>query len=172
MAKSEKRDGRGGSKSPKGGGESHRHERVEKEIRDVVGNYLLGGFRTELAGLISLTRVRVSGDMKIANFNFTIMLTQDEGETPEAFEKRSVIARRETEKEMNEQARDFQAELAHRLKMRFTPRCQFHYDDGFEAALKVEKVLREMSVAAGRGDELPSTKFTAGSVGDESGSES
>ena len=153
MKKTEK----GGSAQKNSG---HRLERVEKEIRDVVGTYLIGGFRSDLPGLVSLTRVRLSADMKIANFNFTVLLTQDENEAPDVFEKRLVLARREFEKELNASARDFQDEIAHRLKMRFTPRVRFHYDDGFESALKVEQILRDMSVNAGRGDDLPKTQFT------------
>ena len=152
----------------KGGSGSHRLERVEKEIRDVVGTYLIGGFRGHgLPGLISLTRVRLSADLKIASLNFTVLLTQDENETAEAYEKRSALARRETEKELNANAHEFQSEIAHKLKMRFTPRVHFYYDEGFESALKVEKVLRDMSVAAGRGDELPATKFTDDSSNDD-----
>lgn len=150
----------------KGGSGSHRLERVEKEIRDVVGTYLIGGFRGHLPGLVSLTRVRVSADLKIANLNFTLLLTQDENESGESYEKRLVAARRDAEKELNAYARDVQSELAHKLKMRFTPRVHFYYDDGFESALKVEKILRDMSVAAGRGDELPATQFTDDSSDD------
>jgi ribosome-binding factor A len=144
---------------------SHRLERVEKEIRDVVGTYLIGGFRGHgLPGLVSLTRVRLSPDMKIANFNFTVLLAQNEGETNEAHEKRLVAARRESEKILNGAAIDFQDEIAHRLKMRFTPRVRFYYDEGFENALKVEKILRDMSVTAGRGEDLPTTEFTEGAT--------
>jgi|GEM_PF-588096 ribosome-binding factor A len=158
-------------RNEKGGSGTHRLERVEKEIRDVVGTYLIGGFRGDLPGLVSLTRVRLSADLKIANLNFTLLLTQDEGESAEAYEKRSAIARREAEQELNAHARDVQAEIAHRLKMRFTPRVHFYYDEGFESALKVEKILRDMSVAAGRGDDLPATKFTDDSADQESASD-
>ena len=155
-----------GAKGSAKGSPSHRLERVEKEIRDVVGTYLIGGFRTQLPGLVSLTRVRLSPDMKIANFNFTVLLPQDENETPDAHEKRLVLARREFEKELNASAHDFQDEIAHRLRMRFTPRVRFHYDDGFENALKVEQILRDMSVQAGRGEDLPKTQFTDDSAKD------
>jgi ribosome-binding factor A len=148
---------RGGSGS---GGESHRVARVEKEIRDVVGTYLAVGFRGALGGFASLTRVRLSADLKIASLNFTMIFTQPDGESPDAFEKRQVLARKEAEKTLNLHAKDFQAELARKLQLRFTPKVTFYYDEGFESALKIEKILRDMSVSAGRGDELPKTGFT------------
>ncbi len=129
----------------KGGGESHRTARVEREIRGVVGTYLVGGFRGQLPGLVSLTRVSVSADLKIANLNFTLIITQNEGEDQADFEKREKAARKDTVKELNAYAKDVQAELAHRLEMRYTPKVTFFYDEGFENALKVERLLRDMS---------------------------
>lgn len=147
-------------KDSKAGGESHRLERVEREIREVVGTYLLTGFRGSLPGFVSLTRVRLSADLKVANLNFTILLAQpDASETPEEFEKRTMSVRREAEDELNDHAFEVQNEIARKLKMKFTPRVHFHYDTAFESALKVEKILRDMSVAAGRGDDLPKTQF-------------
>lgn len=145
-------DKRDAGRAAKGaGGESHRMARVEKEVRDVIGTYLFGGFGGKLPGLVSLTRVQISADLKIANINVTLMMTQDEGETMDVFEKRQVIARKEAVTELNEYAKDFQGELARRLQMRFTPKVHFHYDDGFESALQVEKILRKMSEDGGRG---------------------
>ena len=138
----------------KGGGESHRTARVEKEIRDVVGMYLVNGMRqSDLPGLISLTRVSVSADLKIANINVTMIMSQLEGEEPLAFEKREALARKDAIKVLNANSKDVQAALARKLQMRFTPRVTFYYDEGFESALKVEKILRDMSVAGGREDE-------------------
>lgn len=163
-SRQEKRGGGSGGKlglpGKGGGGESHRLARVEKEIRDVLGLYLVSGIRGPLPGFVSLTRVRVSADLKIASLNVTMIMTQDEGETLEAFERRQVLARKEAIKTLNEQTREVQAELAHKLQLRYTPKVTFYYDDGFENALKVEKILRDMSVSAGRGDELPATAFT------------
>jgi ribosome-binding factor A len=154
-------------RNEKGGSGSHRLERVEKEIRDVVGTYLTVKFRGHLPGLVSLTRVRLSADLKIANLNFTVLLVQNEGEMAEAHEKRVTAARQDSEKELNAHAHEIQSEIAHKLKMRFTPRVRFHYDEGFESALKVEKILRDMSVAAGRDESVPATKFTDDSSSEE-----
>ncbi len=47
-------------------GGNHRQARVEKELREVVGTYLLSGFRGDLPGIISVTRVIVTGDLRQA----------------------------------------------------------------------------------------------------------
>lgn len=142
-------------------------ERVEKEIRDVVGTYLIGGFRGALPGLVTLTRVRCSADLKIANLNFTLLLPEPEGEAPEMRERRLRVARQQAEEALNDEASEIQRQLALKLKMRFTPRVHFHYDEGYESAMKVEKILRDMSTTAGRGDDLPSTEFSDRPEGDD-----
>lgn len=136
------------SKHPeKRGGDNHRQVRVEKEIRDVVGTYLIGSFKGEVPGFVSLTRVVCSGDLKLARLHITLILNREEGETPEAFEKRQVESRKITVKELNEQAVEVQRRLAQVLQMRFTPKVTFFYDEGYESAMKIEQILTDMSAA-------------------------
>ncbi|HVK60669.1 MAG TPA: ribosome-binding factor A [Bdellovibrionales bacterium] len=125
-------------------GASHRLARVEREIRDVVSVYLLGGFRGELPGMVSISRVGTGSDLRSARIFVILILPQEENETPEAFEKRVKLARREAVDELNEHSHEIQAEIAHKLQMRFTPKVTFAYDDGYDNAMKVEKILRDI----------------------------
>lgn len=134
-----------GKNPVKGGGEGHRLAKAEREIRDVVGTYLIGGFRGTLPGFVSLTRVVVSGDLRIARCHFTLLVNREENESDEAFQKRELEARKEATKELNEYTIDVQHRLAQVLQMRFTPKVTFYYDEGYESALKVEKILKDLS---------------------------
>ena len=129
----------------KGGGESHRLAKVEREIRDVVGMYLLGGFSGTLPGFVSLTRVVVSADLRIARCHFTLLINREEGETDEAFRKREELGRKEAANELNEHSSEVQHRLAQVLQMRYTPKVTFYYDEGYESAMKVEKILKDLS---------------------------
>lgn len=131
----------------KGGGESHRLAKVEREIRDVVGTYLIGGFRGSLPGFVSLTRVVVSADLRIARCHFTLLVNREENEADDAFKKREEIARKEAADELNEHSSDVQHRIAQVLQMRFTPKVTFYYDEGYESAMKVEKILKDLSDA-------------------------
>ncbi|RYZ77521.1 MAG: ribosome-binding factor A [Proteobacteria bacterium] len=133
------------SKHPeKRGGDNHRQVRVEKEIRDVVGTYLIGSFRSEVPGFVSLTRVICSGDLRLARLHITLILNREEGETDEAFEKRQVESRKTTVKELNDETVEIQRRLAQVLQMRYTPKLTFYYDEGYESALRMEKLLSDM----------------------------
>ena len=132
-------------KNQEGKGGSHRVQRVEREIRDVVGTYLLGSFKGDLPGIVSVTRVKASADLKIARVQVTLLLTQNEGETDEVFAVRQAKLRREAVKELNHYAHEAQAMVARTLQMRFTPRLTFFYDEVYDGAMKIERILRDMS---------------------------
>lgn len=133
----------GRSQENRGG--SHRVQRVEREIREVIATYLLGGFRGELPGFVSITRVMVTADLRTARGYITLMGGKDDSETQEAFEKRVKLERKEAVKELNAHAADFQHVLAQRLQMRYTPKLTFFYDDTYEETMRVQSVLNKIS---------------------------
>ena len=118
--------------TPKTGGVSHRVQRIEREIREVVGSYLLTGFRGELPGIVSITRVLVSTDMRNAKIFFTVM-----GEEAE---------KKIAHSELKAHAHEVQHEINRRLQMKFCPKVTFTYDEGFENVMKVERILRDLSL--------------------------
>ena len=118
---------------------NHRAARVEGEIRDVIASYLLGPLRGEIPGMVSVTRVIISGDMRQAKVLVTVMdPTGETGLTGDALNKSTVT-------ELQAHAYEIQEEIDHRLRMKFCPKLKFHFDDGFEHAMKVENILRQIS---------------------------
>ncbi len=132
-------------KKPENRGASHRQARVEREIRDVVSLFLLAGFKGDLPGMISVTRAGVASDLRSARVFVILILNQDEGETADSYAKRIKAARKQTVDELNANAYDVQSEVGRKLQMKFTPKISFSYDDGYENAMKVEKILLDIS---------------------------
>lgn len=118
--------GRGDS----GEGGSRRLPRVEKEIQQVIGAYLLGRFRGQLHGLVSVSRVIVSGDLRTAKVYVTVMGSEVDRET--------------SLEELQSHAYEIQSEVNRQLRMKFCPRLSFFYDEGFDNSLRVEKILRDI----------------------------
>ena len=114
----------------RGGG--YRLPRVEREIREVVASYLISGFRGELPGLVSVSRVVASKDLRHAK-----VLVVALGEN---FDREALV------KELQEHAHEVQQAVNQRLRMKFCPRLSFCYDTGYEHALKVETILRNLSL--------------------------
>lgn len=103
---------------------------MEREIREVVGSYLLSGFRGELQGMVSVSRVIASKDLRTAKIFVTVMGT-------EAERKASVA-------ELQDHAHEVQHEVNRRLQMKFCPKLTFLYDEGFDNVMRVEQILRDL----------------------------
>ncbi len=107
--------------------------RVEKEIREVVAAYIISGFSAELQGLVSVSRVIASKDLRTAKVLVSIMGTPLEQKESMAF--------------LQKNARHFQSEINRQLRMKYCPRVSFLLDDSLEHVMKVEKILHEISLS-------------------------
>ena len=114
-----------------GGSHNHRVQRVEREIRQIVGTYLITSFRGDVDGIISVTRVIASRDLRTAKVFVTLMGADAS--------RKSVVA------ELQAHASEFQHEVNRLMRMKYCPRITFIYDDGFDNVLKVENILRTLA---------------------------
>jgi ribosome-binding factor A len=106
--------------------------RIEREIREVIAGHLLSGFRGELSGFVSVSRVVVSRDLRHAKVLITVLGTEAD--------------RTASLKELAAHAYEIQGLVNHALRMKFVPRLTFAYDEGMENSLRVEKILREIAI--------------------------
>lgn len=110
--------------------ESHRLQKVEKEIREVIASHLLQFYRSELDGLISVSRVSVTSDLRQARVYVTHI-----GNEAALYENIEVL---------NSHAAEIQHLLAKKLAMKFTPKLRFYFDETFYNSLSVETKLKEL----------------------------
>lgn len=121
------------------GGDDRRIKRVEREVRDVIARYLLGGFRGELSGLVSVSRVGMAGDFRSGKVFISVMGSPGDAET--------------SLKSLKHFGNEIQKEVDRQLKMQFCPKLSFHLDDSMEHVMKVEKILRDISAKNAASDE-------------------
>lgn len=118
---------------------NQRTERLGAEIQSVLGSIIARGdirdSRVRDAGLVTITRVRVTGDLREARVAFTVFGADD--------------ATLEKVRRGLEAARQFlQGELARRLRARNTALLSFEVDRGLDNAFRVDSLLREAAAAA------------------------
>src|SRR6187549_3243227 len=118
---------------------SQRLERVAGEVRAVLGEILardeIKDPRVRGAGLITVTHVRVSGDLRHARALFTVHDAD--------------AAKLERVRQGLEHASGyFRQAIARRLRMKVAPAVKFEVDKVFEQAERVEQILREEAEAA------------------------
>ena len=92
---------------------------LEREVND-----------PRLSGLISVTEVLLSPDLKHARVFISTLGNESKEDVLEGFNNASGFLRRE---------------LALHLQLRYTPQLSFHYDDSIEQGTRLLKLMREVS---------------------------
>ena len=117
---------------------SQRMERVAGEVRAVLGEVLardeIKDPRVRGVGLITVTFVRVSGDLRHAKALFTV-----HGLDAAALER--------VRQGLDHASGYFRQAISRRLRMRVSPAVTFEVDHVFEQAAKVEDLLRSIAPA-------------------------
>ena len=117
---------------------SQRLERVAGEVRAILGEALardeIKDPRVRGAGLITVTHVRVSGDLRHATALFTVHDADA-----------AKLAR--VRQGLDNASGYFRQAISRRLRMKVAPAVKFEVDKVFEQAARVEQVLREEAEA-------------------------
>ena len=115
---------------------SQRTERVAGEIREILGGMLVRGAikdpRVRDAGLITITYVRISGDLRQARAFFTV-----HGADEAAAEKVRVG--------LQSAAGFMRRQVGERLRLKSTPGLDFEVDRLLEQEAHIEQLLREVA---------------------------
>ena len=114
---------------------SQRVDRVAGEVRAVLGEVLardeIKDPRVRGAGLITVTHVRVSGDLRHARALFTVHGLDA-----------AALAR--VKQGLDNASGYFRQAIGRRLRMKVAPAVTFEVDQVFEQAARVEKLLAEI----------------------------
>ena len=117
---------------------SQRIERVAGEVRAILGEVLardeIKDPRVRGAGLITVTHVRVSGDLRHARAMFTV-------------HDADAATLERVRQGLDNASGYFRQAIARRLRMKVAPAVKFEVDKVFEQAERVEKILREEAAA-------------------------
>jgi len=137
---------------------SQRLERVAGEVRAILGEVLardeIKDPRVRGAGLITVTHVRVSGDLRHARALFTV-------------HDADAAALERVRQGLDHASGYFRQAIARRLRIKVAPAVKFEVDKVFEQAERVEKILREESEAHPSAVPPPARDDDGGGDGDE-----
>lgn len=110
-------------------GDGRRVQRVEREVQMVIAQFLISGFRHPLPGIVTISSVRMAGDLRTAKVYVSVL---DEKESDGVVEL------------LNSKAFEIQDHISRSLKMRYCPKCTFYADHTTEQVLKIEKILHDL----------------------------
>ena len=108
----------------------HRAQKVAEAIREVVSMAILTELRDPRVRDVTVTRVEVSSDLRIAKIHVSIM----------GDDRKQSLAMHG----LKSAAGFLQAKVADRVQMRYTPRIQFYIDQGVKHSIEIARILREV----------------------------
>ncbi|MCI8471331.1 MAG: 30S ribosome-binding factor RbfA [Clostridia bacterium] len=101
-------------------------EEYKKELSQIIGYELKN---PNVTGLISVTKVKVTNDLKYAKVYVSILNSKNQKETLAGLKKSAGFIR---------------SELARRVNLRNTPELIFELDDSLEYGAKIDTILKEI----------------------------
>lgn len=108
---------------------SRRTERVSDLLRETLSELLLREVKDPRIGTVTVTSVNLSPDLRQARVGFCTL-------------GGDAAARAKAEKGLASASRFLSGKVARLLHMRSAPQIHFEYDDGFEKADQLERLLR------------------------------
>lgn len=123
---------------PQDKGQSNRIARVEREVREIVAGLLSSQLKGLTDSLITVSRVWVSKDLRIARVYVSVLAPNVQDEASQK------VATKEALDALDESRSEIQSEVAHQLKIRYTPKIEFFYDDSLDESLRVQSLIRNL----------------------------
>lgn len=113
--------------------ESRRLYRVGEMIRDVISSLVLKGFRDpRIQGFITITKVSMTPDLKLARVHVSVMKDKKGKEE-------DVLAG------LQKASGYIKSHIGKELKLRFTPDLEFKLDTSLDLTERIDQLLKEGS---------------------------
>ena len=109
---------------------NNRQGRIDEEFRRELSQIISFDLKNpSVTGMVSVTRVKVTPDLKYAKVYISILNSKNIKETMDGLKKSSGFIR---------------SELAKRVNLRNTPELIFEIDDSMEYGAKIDSILKEI----------------------------
>lgn len=109
---------------------SRRTEQIAEAIKASLAKIIPRELRDPRLGFVTITRVEVPPDMKLAKVFFSVIGSEEE--------------KKNSHKVLKNAAGFLRRELASDLNMRYTPNLLFQFDAAMEHGEKIQRILREL----------------------------
>jgi ribosome-binding factor A len=107
-----------------------RTERVGSLIREEVGLYIAREYRDSSAGLITVTEVHMTPDLRIAKIYVSILGNAE--------------VRERTLNMLEHQKPEIRSFIGSHMRLKFTPAVQFYLDETLDRVEKIENLIRQI----------------------------
>ncbi|MCC6865641.1 MAG: 30S ribosome-binding factor RbfA [Ignavibacteria bacterium] len=109
---------------------SIRTEKVAEELKHQLANILTRDLAELHLGLVTVTRVRISKDLKNAKIYLSFIGNKEPAEV--CIEK------------VNNRKKQIRMHLAQNIHLRFVPEIEFYFDDTIEYASRIDEIIKDI----------------------------
>jgi ribosome-binding factor A len=109
--------------------ESRRQKRVSNVIKEALSRFIIESLQDSSSGLITITRVSMSKDLKNAHVYLSILGHPSKQEILDLF---------------NERKGHLRKVIASQIKLKYNPMLIFSLDDSFEYEENIQKVIKTL----------------------------
>ena len=109
-----------------------RIDRVNNQILDILGGILHKNIDLNHLGFVTITKVDVSRDLRIAKVFYSII--------------NQTMSKKLTDIEINKHRKPFKKYMGPQLGMKHTPNLKFYFDDTFEYTEYVSKLMNKLDI--------------------------
>ena len=110
--------------------ESIRQKKIADQIKNQIGQIIDRKLKDPRKGMITITHVKVTGDLRIANVYFTTLGDAEQ--------------RKKSQQTLESANHYLRNELSPFLKMRFTPELRFFYDESLDYSEHINKLIKQI----------------------------
>ena len=116
-----------------------RTDRIEEEVKKVVSVFIDRNLKDpRLNGLISVTKVSVSKDLKYCKIYVSMLGTKDTNEAMQALESSAGLVRKE---------------IGDKIRMFYTPEVKFEMDTSMEYGAHIQNIINELGITHDESEE-------------------
>ena len=109
---------------------NNRGNRVDEEVKKQVSSIIMNDIKDpNLTGLISVTKAKVTPDLKYAKIYVSILNSKNIDKTMQG---------------LKDSAGFIRSQIAKNINLRVTPELVFELDDSLEYGMKIENILKDL----------------------------
>ena len=109
----------------------NRLNRINEELRKEISNIISFELKNpDVTGLISVTKVKITPDLKYAKVYVSMLNSKSNAKTLEALKKSAGYIR---------------SGIAKKINLRITPELVFEEDDSMEYGMKIDSILKDLN---------------------------
>ena len=109
----------------------NRLNRINEELKKEISNIISFELKNpDATGLISVTKVKITPDLKYAKVYVSMLNSKSNEKTLEALKKSSGYIR---------------SSIAKKINLRITPELVFEQDDSMEYGMKIDSILKDLN---------------------------